>query len=180
MQLTLDPVMVYEKPILANLLEKYDYEFSQYDLRDVTPLGLYGYDWLDCYWTDEHRYAFFIRADGKLAGFVMNNHHFIARNVDGEYNLSEFCVLYKYRRCGVGRFAVQELARRFPGRWELKLHPCNLPSAAFWPRVVGEITKGRYTALENVPGAVYDDGTPARVFIFDVPALPAGKTQRAP
>ena len=130
-KLTLDPVAPFEKPILSNLLEKYDYEFFQYDLRDVSPLGLFGYDWLDCYWTEPGRYAFFIRADGNLAGFAMVRGSCEAQTDNKRYNMSEFCILYKYRRQGVGRFAVRALLQRFPGRWELKLHPKNTVAAIF-------------------------------------------------
>ena len=101
MKITLDPVSVDEKEILRNLMEKYDYEFSQYDNRDVNPLGLFGYDWLDCYWTEEGRYPFFIRVDGKLAGFVMVG-NFMEVFKDAQYCMSEFFVMYKYRRRGVG------------------------------------------------------------------------------
>ena len=73
MTLSLDPVSVDEKEILRNLLEKYLYEFSQYDLGDVNALGLYGYAYLDNYWTEDNRWAFFIRVDGRLAGFAMVN-----------------------------------------------------------------------------------------------------------
>ena len=73
MTVTLCPVSLEQKEILRNLLEKYDYEFSQWDLRDVNENGLFGYEYLDNYWTEENRWAYFIRADGKLAGFVMVN-----------------------------------------------------------------------------------------------------------
>jgi len=73
MQVDLRPVALEDREILANLLEKYDYEFSQYDDRDVNKLGLYGYKYLDFYWTEDDRFAYFIEVDGKLAGFVMVN-----------------------------------------------------------------------------------------------------------
>ena len=38
-----------EKEILRNLMEKYDYELSQYGGDDVNKLGLYGFDYLDNY-----------------------------------------------------------------------------------------------------------------------------------
>ncbi len=40
----------------------------------VTPTlnnGLYDYMYLDHYWTEEGRHPFFIRVDGKLAGFAL-------------------------------------------------------------------------------------------------------------
>lgn len=43
MNFELIPIKEYEKEILRNLMEKYDYEFTQYTHEDVNPLGLYGY-----------------------------------------------------------------------------------------------------------------------------------------
>lgn len=60
------PVTIDDKEILKNLLKKYDYEFSQYDNRDVNSIGLYGYKYLDYYWTEDKRWAFFIKVDGNL------------------------------------------------------------------------------------------------------------------
>lgn len=42
MDIKLVKVEIDDKEILRNLLEKYDYEFSQWDNRDVNRLGLYG------------------------------------------------------------------------------------------------------------------------------------------
>ena len=55
MKVELQLVKLEEREILSNLLEKYDYEFSQYDNRDVNKLGLYGYQYLDYYWTEKNR-----------------------------------------------------------------------------------------------------------------------------
>lgn len=166
MQITLKPVLKSQREILKNLLEKYDYEFSQYDLRDVNELGLYGYDYLDYYWTEKNRWAFFIYADGNLAGFVMIN-DYPENGQKTDYTLSEFFVLYKYRRCGVGRYAARAVFDRFRGSWQLKRHPKNLPSVAFWDRVIAEYTGGAYTLLRGVQSAAYDDGTPADLFYFN-------------
>ena len=60
-----------EKDIMMNLLEKYLYEFSQWEKTDVNEEGLYGYEYLDCYFEEEHRYPYFVKVDGKLAGLVL-------------------------------------------------------------------------------------------------------------
>lgn len=165
MHCSLDPVSADEKEILRNLLEKYLYEFSQYDLCEVNALGLYGYGYLDNYWTEDNRWAYFIRVDGKLAGFAMVNDYMELRR-DGQYNMAEFFVLHKYRRMGIGRQAALELFARFPGRWELKYHPHNTASAAFWHSVVQEGAKV-FTLYENVEEFAYPDGTPGEIFFFD-------------
>ncbi len=167
MKIELSPVRVEEKEILRNLLEKYNYEFSQYDGLDVNPLGLYGYGYLDQYWTEEHRWAFFIKADGRLAGFAMVNDYPEAPGTQTDYTMSEFFVLYKYRRCGIGRYAAFTLFDRFKGSWQLKRHPKNEGSVIFWDRIVSEYTHGNYRLEQSCPGTEYHDGTAGDLFFFN-------------
>jgi len=164
MKIELEPVAAWQKEILLNLLEKYDYEFSQWDRRDVNPLGLYGYSWLDYYWTEKNRWPFFIRVDGQLAGFAMVNDYPEDANESLDYAMSEFFVMFKYRRLGVGAEAAAMLFRQFSGRWQLKRHPHNLPSVAFWDKVVGRADPHFRI---NSHGEPYDDGTPGEVLYFN-------------
>ena len=158
------PVREDEKEILRNLLEKYNYEFSQYDQCDVNPLGLYGYSYLDNYWTEKGRWAFFLKVDDKLAGFAMVIDYPEAGKTD--YNMAEFFVMLKYRRCGLGKWAAFQLFDKFQGTWQLKRHPKNLPSVGFWDHVIGEYTGGDFR-LESMGGEIaYPDGTPGDVFFF--------------
>lgn len=168
MKVELIPVTLAQKETLRNLLEKYDYEFSQWDLRDVDENGLYGYAYLDCYWTEENRWAYFIRADGKLAGFVMVN-DYPETGVKTDFCMAEFFVMHKYRRCGVGREAAVRAFDLHRGTWQLKRHPHNTASVHFWNRVVSAYTNGKYRFIAGYPDPEvnYDDGTPADVFFFD-------------
>lgn len=165
MNIELKKVNIEDKEILRNLLEKYDYEFSQWDNRDVNKLGLYGYNYLDCYWTEENRWAFFIVVDGNLAGFVMINDY---PEVDEatDYSLAEFFVMYKYRRSGVGRSAAMKVFDMFHGKWQLKRHPKNIASVHFWNKVVSEYTRNNYKLIESYPNSVYDDGTLGDIILF--------------
>lgn len=168
MKIELCSVKLEQKEILRNLLEKYDYEFSQWDLRDVDEKGLYGYAYLDCYWTEPNRWAYFIRANEKLAGFAMVN-DYPETGVKTDFCLSEFFVMHKYRRLGVGREAAVRVFNLHRGTWQLKRHPHNIASVHFWNRVVAEYTGGDYRLIEAYPSPEvnYDDGTPADVFFFD-------------
>jgi predicted acetyltransferase len=166
MNIELVPVCVEEKEILRNLLEKYDYEFSQYDNRDVNKLGLYGYSYLDNYWTEKNRWAFFINVDGKLAGFAMIVDIPEAREYT-DYTMAEFFVLYKYRRCGVGKSAAFSLFGRFKGKWQLRRHPKNVGSVHFWDNIINDYTKGNYRVERDNPEYAYDDGTPGDMFFFE-------------
>ncbi len=164
MKFEIIPIKEHEKEILRNLMEKYDYEFTQYTHEDVNPLGLYGYSWLDAYWKDPGRWAFFLRADGNLAGFALVNDYPEAGKTD--YTMAEFFVMYKYRRCGLGSFAASELFKRFPGSWQIKYHPKNVPSAEFWNRIAEKHSGGSYRHEER-PDLAYPDGSAAQVLFFE-------------
>ena len=104
-------------------------------LIHIYALGLYGYSYLDNYWTEENRWAFFLKADGKLAGFAMVN-DYPESGEKTDFCMSEFFVMYPYRKHGLGKEAAFALFDRFPGTWQLKYHPKNIPSVHFWNRVV--------------------------------------------
>lgn len=167
MYIELVPAKPEDREILSNLLEKYDYEFSQYDNRDVNKLGLYGYKYLDCYWIEDNRWAFFIVVDKKLAGFAMVNTFPEAEDRPVDYSMAEFFVMYKYRRNGVGKYAAMRVFDMFHGKWQLKRHPKNTASVCFWDRAVSEYTHGNFELIKSYPGTEYDDGTLGDIFFFD-------------
>ena len=140
-----------EKEILRNLMEKYDYELSQYCGSDVNKLGLYGFDYLDNYWQEgAKRWAYFIKVDGKLAGFAMIvSDYFYLKDRKSDYNMSDFFVMYKYRGAGVGKFAANYLFDKLQGIWQLNTINKNINSVGFWKKVVGDCTGGAYEILPN-------------------------------
>lgn len=166
---TLTPVLPQEKQILGNLLEKYEYEFSQWTLQDVDECGLYDYPYLGCYFTEPNRWAYFIHVDDKLAGFVLVNDYPEIPEHKTDFCLSEFFVMHKYRRNGVGRAAAMQVFARHHGTWQLKRHPRNIASVHFWNKVIDEASAGRFELIQSYPDhrVDYEDGTPADVFFFD-------------
>ena len=67
--------------------------------------------------------------------------------------MAQFFVLRKYRRRGVGRAAACELFSALPGRWQVGQMPLNLPAQAFWRRVIGACTGGRFVEQRIDSGA---------------------------
>ena len=167
MTVELRPVTIDEKEILRNLLEKYDYEFSRWDRRDVNKFGLYGYRYLDHYWTEDKRWAYFIMVDDKLAGFAMVISLPEVADRETDFQMADFCVLPKYRRQGVGRQAFFRLLDLHRGRWQLMRHPANTSSVHFWDKVISEYTKEQYELVKSYPGTEYADGTPGDVYFFE-------------
>lgn len=92
-----------EKPIVGRLLELNAHDFSEIDGRDLDGHGEYGYRYLDHYWINgEHRHAFLIKVDGKVAGCALVR--------AGEpHEFGEFFIIRKYRRNGVGTLAAREV-----------------------------------------------------------------------
>jgi predicted acetyltransferase len=167
MSVELKRVTADEKEILKNLLEKYDYELSQWDKRDVNKLGLYGYPYLDHYWTEDKRWAYFILVDGQLAGFAMVIDYPEVKDRETDFQMAEFFVMYKYRRMGVGREAFFKVLDLHKGRWQLKCHPANTASVHFWNKVIHEYTKGRFELVKAYPDTEYADGTLGDVYFFE-------------
>jgi predicted acetyltransferase len=150
MELDIALASLEEKHILRHLLELYQYDFSPYDGADLDAFGLYGYKYLDHYWTDADRYPFLIQIDGRLAGFALvRRSTYFPELADptGElpYTMAEFFILRKYRRRGAGQKAARFLFDRFPGRWEVAEIPENQEAVHFWRTVISAYTAGNFT-----------------------------------
>jgi predicted acetyltransferase len=87
--------------------------------------------------------------------------------INTNYTMSEFFVMYKYRRCGIGKYAVKYILDKFKGKWQLRYHPKNDISQKFWIKTISEYTQGKYEIMENNPEAIYEDGTIGHVLIFN-------------
>jgi predicted acetyltransferase len=118
------------KPVLRRLVEFHAHDSSEFDGKDVDEHGEYGYKFFDHYWTDSHRHPFLIRVDGNIAGYAF------VSELHAETSMSEFFVLRKYRRRGVGRVVACDLFKRFPGPWKVRQTPGNAAATGFWRSVI--------------------------------------------
>lgn len=125
------PAAESERSALANLMQLYLHDFSEFDARDVDADGCYSYGYLDFYWSDPQRWPFLFRLEGQLAGFAL------VREESGRFELAEFFVMRKYRRRGVGEEAARHLFARFPGPWVVSQLASNVAATAFWRGVIG-------------------------------------------
>lgn len=151
MTVTVEPVPLEQKPVLARLLQLYLYDFTEFVPLPLNEEGEYPYAYLSAYWAPalgEERHAYFIRVDGELAGFAM------VRVVNDTNVMSEFFVLRPYRRGGAGTGAAKAVFAAHPGRWIVHQHPRNLAAQAFWRRVIGEVTGGEFEEFCEADGAL--------------------------
>jgi predicted acetyltransferase len=167
MNISIELISRDEKEILRNLTEKYEYEFSQYEDTDVNNLGLFGYKYIDHYWTDENRFAYFIKIDGKLAGFIMLDDWRYIKIIEAKYSISEFFVMLKYKRQGIGTYVINHILNKYKGKWQIGYNPKNTIGKTFWNKVINDYTKGKYKLIIENVDQKYPDGTMAEVLSFE-------------
>jgi predicted acetyltransferase len=140
-----------DKPVLANLIQLYQHDFSEIRELPLTRHGTFGYSYLDHYFTEQTREAYFIEAGGELAGFALARGDVDA---DGSWNVAEFFVARGHRRKGVAREAACLLFARHPGVWTLNFDHANTAAATFWPSVTASVATGpveEVDVFEEVP-----------------------------
>jgi predicted acetyltransferase len=149
MDIKLEKAAIEQKSVLRNLLELYNYDFTEFEPDDVDENGLYGYKYLDHYWIEKGRNPFFIRVDGKLAGFVLVREVGISLG-NRVYSMAEFFVMKKYRKTGVGRKAANMVFDTLRGEWKVSEIENNIPAQCFWRKVISEYTKGSFEEIREV------------------------------
>ena len=145
-----EPVSFADKQVLRHLVEFYVYDYSDYMGWDVDEHGVFGYRYLDHYWTEPDRHPFFIRVDGRLAGFALVR-------AGAPHDMAEFFVMRKYRRGGVGTDAARMVFERFPGTWEVRQMKENVAATIFWRSAIPvrfdeEVRDGRPVQLFTIEG----------------------------
>ncbi len=120
---------ITDKPVVRQLLELYQYDFSEFVLGDVDEHGFYGYQYLDHYWTDDNRCPLLFKVDGRWAGCALVR--------TGEpHDMAEFFVMRRYRRSGIGIQAARAVFARFPGAWQVRQMAGNPASTMFWKQAI--------------------------------------------
>ncbi|NOK57697.1 MAG: GNAT family N-acetyltransferase [Chloroflexi bacterium AL-W] len=147
MHVTLSSATTSKKPILANLLQLYLHDCSVFDERGIDGSGLYHHASFESYWTQPDHHSFLIYADERLMGFVFINRTSLIHSAFDGYAVTDFFVLRRYRRLGIGRAAAETLFNRYPGKWEVATFAANVPAQAFWRSVIDQYTAGSYTEI---------------------------------
>jgi len=127
-----------QSPILANVLELYVHDFSEFQPLDIGPDGRFGYKSLPLYWSESNRHPFLIRFDGKLAGLALVKKCSEISDNQEVWDMAEFFVLRGCRRRRIGTLAAQEVWRRFPGLWEIRVMQSNPSATFFWKHAISD------------------------------------------
>lgn len=160
--LELIPAPPDQQPILANLLELYLHDFSEFHHLRVDPNGRFGYPNLPLYWSDPDRHAFLIKINNKLAGFALIKKVPHASTGQSPWDMAEFFILRRYRRSGMGTRAAHEVWNRFPGPWQVRVMHSNTSALHFWKHAIRKFTGRRANSdfIEN-------EGQTWHIFTFE-------------
>jgi predicted acetyltransferase len=154
-----------ERPVLRNLMELYQYDFSEFDGSDIGPLGLYDYPYLDHYWVEQERSPFLVRVNGYLAGFVLVARYNYLTGLKDTWVLAEFFIMRKYRHQGVGEHVARFIFDQFPGDWQVAQITENSTAITFWRKVIARYTHEKFQEHrlnnENWRGPVQSFTSPA-------------------
>ncbi len=126
-----------EQPVVANLLELYAHDFSEFHHLDLGPDGRFGYRHLATYWSAPDRHPFLVKVDGRLAGFVLVKRSSEVSARHAPWDIAELFVVRAYRRQGVGTHVAHAIWRLFPGQWEVRVMQANRAAFSFWDSAIG-------------------------------------------
>lgn len=134
------PATVNQKPILANLLELYAHDFSEFQSLELGEDGRFDYKHLPLYWLEADRHPYLVRLDGRLAGFVLVKRGSEVSSNSNVWDMAEFFIVRGYRRRGIGTEVAHQVWRQLPGLWEVRVMESNRPAQPFWERAIREFT----------------------------------------
>ena len=102
-------------------------------------------DWI----RDPAAHPFVILADGARAGFARVIRLPAWPRGGADFRMSEFFIAPAARRRGVGARAAVLLFSRFEGEWEVLEDAENRAALAFWRRVIGSQSAGRFREIRE-------------------------------
>ena len=144
---TATEVSAAQRPMFDSLFQLYLYDFSEHTALggrwgEVDEDGRFDY-WpgLDSYWQEPGRVPLLIRADGRIAGFVLL-HQWSALDQPLDRAVAKFFVLRKYRLTRIGTRAAHHVFRRYPGRWEVAVADYNPEALLFWRSAIRSLGLG--------------------------------------
>jgi len=134
------PAAAEQQPTVANLLELYVHDFSEFHHLEIRGTGRFGYPSLPLYWSEPGRYPFLIKMGGNLAGLVLVKRGSEVSGNSAVWDMAEFFVLRGHRRRGIGTQVAHQVWEQFPGRWEVRVMESNLSAFHFWVNAISGFT----------------------------------------
>ena len=118
------------------MLQLYCHDFSEFVDVDLDAEGLFEYESLPLYWTEQHRHPFLVWVNGVPAGFVLVKRSATSTDFQTIWDMAEFFIVRRYRRRRIGTRIAKEVFKRYLGRWEVRVLTSNQGALHFWERTI--------------------------------------------
>ncbi|WP_152400586.1 GNAT family N-acetyltransferase [Paenibacillus cellulositrophicus] len=145
-----------QKELLANLLQFYVYDFTEFTNIAIGEDGCYPkLPELDAYWDPASgHHPYLIKVDGEIGGFILT----IEIEHPRKYSrLCHFFILRKFRRLGAGTGAAVDFLKSSSGEWELSQLSSNIPAQAFWDKVIDKVAVEGQVSVRMEKGRRYQN-----------------------
>jgi len=133
--------------IFNNLGELYVHDFSEIVLSELNEAGRFDHDFLRHCWGRGNQIPYLIRVADRLAGFAIVGRGSRLTGDPVVHDLSEFFIVRRYRRQGIGTCAAATLFGLRRGTWEVRERAGNAAAHAFWRSAIGVYTSGHFDEL---------------------------------
>jgi predicted acetyltransferase len=128
-----------DRPVLARMLELYQYDMSKVWPQDLNLHGEYGFA-VDRYLRNPLLRAYLFLVGDKYAGFGLVDPDVSLPG--SQFWMGQFFVMKRYRRMGVASAGARRIFDLHRGKWEVGQMPLNFPAQAFWRQLIREYTNG--------------------------------------
>ncbi|HEY0794479.1 MAG TPA: GNAT family N-acetyltransferase [Acidisarcina sp.] len=161
------PASRAHEPILANLLQLYAHDFSEFHDIEINGDGRFTYNQLPLYFTEPNSHPFLIAIDDKPAGFVFVKKGSELTGNQHAWDMAEFFILRAHRRRGLGTRIASQIFSRFPGPWEVRVMHSNSSAKQFWASAIEN-----FTGMLSHPITIEKESEPWNLFTFDSKPTP--------
>jgi predicted acetyltransferase len=134
LSVTLRSAAATDRPVIANLIQLYLYDMTEFMPFPVGPDGRFAYDYLDRFW----RHPYLIMDGDEIAGFALVVDECPLTGRAPCWFMAEFFVLKAYRKRGVGKAALNLALTAHPGPWHIAVPHANRAAQGFWGRALAD------------------------------------------
>jgi predicted acetyltransferase len=132
MSVSLRPATATDKPVIANLIQLYLHDMTEFMPFPVGADGRFEYGFLDRFW----RHPYFIMQGMEIAGFSLVVDECPLTGRVPCWFMAEFFVLKAYRMQGVGKAALDLAFAAHSGPWHIAVPHANRAARLFWGKAL--------------------------------------------
>lgn len=130
--ISLRPAETAQKPVIANLIQLYLHDMTEFMPFPVGADGRFEYDFLERFW----RYPYLIMDGEEIAGFALVIDECPLTGEAPCWFMAEFFVLKACRGRGIGRAALSHALAAHSGAWQIGVPHANSAAQRFWSAVL--------------------------------------------